>query len=95
MGDDANKFGLEKLVSVEKDIVTEPTTSSSDQTGTEVGERKSQRLSVVSGDLSLGLGGSKLLASRLHLEGSEVDEPERSNGRNGKGNTVGPLRSDL
>lgn len=45
--------------------------------------------------MRLLFGCSQLLASGFHLEGTVVDQPERPDSRNGKGDSVRPLCRDL
>ena len=88
---DLDKLVLEQLVAVEEDVVGEPRTSSSDQAGSEVAEGKLQGNNIVTGDVRLLLSKLELLGRRLHLEVTEVDEPESTNGRNGERDAVRPL----
>ena len=88
---DLDKLVLEQLVAVEEDVVGEPRTSSSDQAGSEVAEGKLQGNNIVTCDVRLLLSKLELLGRRLHLEVTEVDEPESTNGRNGERDAVRPL----
>ena len=95
MGDDADELALEELVAVEEDVVAEPATGGRDQTRAEVTEGQLERLHIVAGNLGLLLGGLQLLSGRLHLEGTEVDQPQSAHSRNGKRDSVCPLRGHL
>lgn len=93
--DDLDEIGLEELVAVEEDVVGKPATGSGQDARAEVLEGELQRLGVVSGDIALALGLLELVACTTHLVRTEVDEPQRADGRNGEGDTVGPLRGHL
>lgn len=86
---------LEKLVAVEEDIVSEPGSSCGKQTWSKVGKGELERSNVVSSNVCLLLGEHELLGGRLHLVVTEVNQPERTNGWDGKRDAVGPLRNNL
>ena len=92
--DNLNEVTLEELITVEEDIVGEPTTGSGEQTGPEVLQGQLERLGIVTSDGSLLLLGLELLAGSAHVVGTVVDEPEGTGGGNGEGDTVDPLGSD-
>lgn len=91
---DIDEFGLEELVSVEENIVGEPSAGGSKDTEAEILEGQVKRLPVVTGDRALFLGSRQLFASSLHVVGTVVDQPQRAHGRDSKRNTVGPLSGD-
>lgn len=95
VGDDLDELTLEELVAVEENVVAEPSTSGGDQTATEVGEARLEGSGVVSSDAGTGLCFSKLLGGVRHLPGSVVDEPQSTDGGEGKGQTEGELSSLL
>ena len=75
VGNDADEFGLEQLVSVEEDVVAIPATSGCDDARAKVSESKFEGLSIVTGNLGLLFRCSQLLACGSHLEGTEVNKP--------------------
>lgn len=95
VGDDLDELTLEELVAVEEDVIAEPSTSGGEQTATKVGEARLEGSGVVASDAGTGLGLSKLLGGVGHLPGSVVDEPQSTDGREGKGQTEGELSSLL
>ena len=86
-----DEFGLEQLVAVEENVVAVPAASGGDEARAEVGEGELEGLGIVAGDLGLFLRGRQLLARGSHLVGTEINQPQRADGGNGKGNPVGPL----
>lgn len=95
VGDDLDELALEELVAVEEDVVAEPGTRGGEQTATEMGEAGLEGSDVVASDAGAALGFSKLLGGVGHLPSSVVDEPQSTNGREGKGQTEGELSSLL
>ena len=93
--EDLDELGLEELVSVEENIVTEPTTGSGDDATSEVTEGQLERFHVVTSDSVLLLGSHQLLGGQWHLVPSVVDEPEGTDGGDGEGDSVGPLGGHL
>lgn len=91
LGDDLDEVALEELVTVEENIVGEPSTSGGNETRSEVPEGQLERLGVVSGDGSLLLLGLELLAGGAHVVCTVVDEPQSTGSGDGERNTVGPL----
>ena len=79
-----DELGLEELVSVKENIVTEPTTSGGEDTAAKVSEGQLERLNVVTSNVVLLLGYCKLLGSQRHLIPSVVDEPEGADSGNGE-----------
>lgn len=94
-GNGLDEVALEELVTIEENVVGEPSTGGGDETRSEVAEGQLERLGVVSGDRSLLLLGLKLLASSAHVVGTVVDEPKGTGGGDGEGNTVDPLGGSL
>lgn len=95
VGDDLDELVLEQLVPVEEDIVGEPRSRGGDHTGSKVGKGQPQRVGVVAGDFAFLLRRHQLLARGFHLVGTVVDQPQGADGRNGEGNSIGPLRRHL
>lgn len=93
VGNDLDELTLEKLVAVEENVVAEPGTSSSQEATAKVGETSSESVEVVASDVGAGLGLGELTRGMRHLPGSEVNQPESTNGREGKGQTESPLSS--
>lgn len=77
---DLDELTLEELVSVEKDVIAEPSTSSSKQTTTKVGEAVLESSHVVASNIGSVLGLRQLLGSVGHLPSSVVNEPKSTNG---------------
>lgn len=95
VGDDLDELTLEELVAVEENVVAEPGASGGEQTATEVGEAGLEGSDVVASDAGTALGFGKLLGGVGHLPGSVVDEPQSTDGGEGKGQTEGELSSLL
>jgi len=91
-GDGLDELALEELVTVEEDIIGVPACGRCKETATKVGESHPKRLDVVTGDGLLLLRLLQMLRGRAHLVDTIVNQPERSNGWNGKRDTVGVLR---
>lgn len=93
VGNDLDELTLEQLVAVEENVVAEPSTSSSQETTTKVGETSAESVEIIAGDVGAGLGLGELTRGMRHLPGSEVNQPESTNGRESKGQTESPLSS--
>ena len=92
---DLDECALEQLVSVEEDVVAEPSTGGTDETRTKVLERHLQRLNIVPGDVGPLLGHVEGLGCEWHLVPSVVDEPEGTDSWDGERDTEGPLSGNL
>ena len=90
-GDDADKLGLEELVTIEEDVVAEPSTGGGDDAGAEVVKGQAEGLDVVTGDIGLLLGRIQLLRGQWHLVVTVVHEPEGADGWDSEGDTEGVL----
>jgi len=90
-----DKLGLEELVAVEENVVTEPGTSGGDKTESKVLDAHLERSNIVTSDVRLLLGKSELLGGRAHLVGAVVNQPESTDSWDGERNTKSPLRGDL
>lgn len=85
VGDDLDELALEKLVTVEEDVVAEPGTGGGDETAAKLAKARLEGIDIVAGDVGAGLGLGKLLGGVGHLPGTVVDEPEGADGGEGKG----------
>ena len=92
--DNLDKLGLEQFVAVEENIVGVPADRGGQKTAAEVSDRQLERLLVITGHGLLLLRDLELARCRLHLVDTVVDQPQGASGRDGKGDTVGPLRHD-
>ncbi len=93
--DDLDEGRLEQFVSVEENIVTEPATSSANETRTEVLEGHLEGVYIISSNLRLLLGEVERAGCEWHLEPTVVDQPEGANGWDGEGDSESPLRGNL
>lgn len=91
ISNDFDKFALKELISIKKNVISKPCSGSGNQSRSKICKCKSERLGIVSGNLTLPLRCRQLLTGRLHLVCSVVDEPESSNGWNCKGDAISPL----
>lgn len=91
ISNDFDKFALKELISIKENVISKPCSGSGNQSRTKICKGKSERLGIVSGDLTLPLRRRQLLTGRLHLVCSVVDEPEGSKCWNGKGDAISPL----
>lgn len=91
----ADELRLEKLVAVEEDVIGEPTEGSGDETRPEVLQCKTKRLHIVTGNGGLLFDGLELLRGGFHVVGTEVNEPQGTDSRDGERDTVSPLSGNL
>lgn len=94
--DNLNESGGEELVTIEQEVVEEPTQSGTNQTTSKMSADKLERMKIVAGlvDSHVLLGTTKSGRRVLLLVKSEVGEPKSHHSHNAKRNSVSPLSRD-